>query len=240
MSNTAINTAQNVTIDYHVASLGNRILGFLIDLLLFAVYIFIIEYFVIKLSDVADGLTTLGISQLVLVPIMTYSLIMNILFKGRTIGKFIMGTKVVMVDGSPARWSNFLTSWLLRFVDLWISTCTIGTLSIIFSDKNQRLGDAASDTMVIDTRKKTKISHTILEDVDQDYQPSFTVVSTLTDHDINEIKEIFRLAESSRDYNALNNLRLKVESLLDIKSDMRDAPFIRTILKDYTYLTAGQ
>jgi len=242
MSNTSINTAQNVNINYRISSLGYRITGALVDLVILLVYLIILSYIESGLGNLFSRFTTFGLSQLMFLPVAFYSLFFNIIFNGRTPGKFIVGTKVVKIDGSPAKWSDYLITWMLRLIDIWITAPTIGgvgILAMIFSDRTQRLGDMASNTIVIDTRKKTKISHTILEDVKDDYQPVFLTVNLLSDKDVNEIKEIYRLAGESRDYETLRLLRQKIESLLQISSDLRDGIFVRTVLKDYSYLTQG-
>ncbi|MGJ8684192.1 MAG: RDD family protein [Nonlabens sp.] len=239
MSNTNVNTAQNVNINYNVSSLGHRIVALLIDLVIMGLYQTIINYIGLGFESMVNDNTFFGVSQFLLLPIAFYSLFFNIVFGGRTPGKFIMKMKVVKIDGSPARWSDYLVSWLLRPIDIWFTSGSVGIMSIIFTEKKQRLGDSASDTIVIDARKKTKISHTILEDVDEHYEPTFLMVNNLSDNDVNEIKEIYRLAAESRDFKALNQLRDKVEELLHIKSELRDGIFIRTVLKDYTYLTQG-
>jgi uncharacterized RDD family membrane protein YckC len=240
MSNTSIQTAQNVAINYSVASLGSRIVAFLIDLVIMILYVIIIEYIGLGMDNIFDRNTTIGLSELLMLPVVFYSLLFNILFNGKTPGKFIMKIKLVKIDGSPARWSDFLITWIIRLIDIWITTGGAGIISIIFTDKNQRLGDAAANTIVIDSRKQTKVSHTILEDVEESYEPQFLMVNQLTDHDVNEIKEIYRLAGESRDYATLNQLRQKIESLLNLQSDLKDAVFVRTILKDYSYLTQGR
>lgn len=163
---------------------------------------------------------------------------MHIIFNGRTVGKFIMGIKVVKEDGSPARWSDFIVRWIVRLVDLWLFMFTVGTVSILLTDKQQRLGDMMAKTIVINTRKSVNISHTILQEVDEGYQPIFHNAHLLSDIQANEIKEIYRLAGQSRDYNVLHQLRLKIESILQIKSDLKDGQFVRTVLKDYFHLTS--
>ncbi len=240
MSNTSIHTAQNVNINYSVASLGYRIVAFLIDLVIIILYLIIIEYIGLGMKELWDRNTVFGLSEFLMLPVVFYSLLFNIIFNGRTPGKFIMKMKVVKIDGSPARWSDFLITWILRLIDIWATTGGAGILSIIFTDKNQRLGDSAANTIVIDSRKKTKVSHTILEEVEESYDPQFMMVNQFNDQEINEIKEIYRLAGESRDYQTLNELRNKIEQLLNIKSDLRDAIFVRTILKDYSYLTQGR
>jgi uncharacterized RDD family membrane protein YckC len=240
MSNTSIHTAQNVNINYAVASLGYRIVAFLIDLVIIILYVLLVEYIGLGMRSIFDANTTIGLSELLILPVVFYSLLFNIIFNGKTPGKFIMRIKVVKMDGSPASWSDFLITWIMRLIDIWVSTGGAGILSIIFTDKNQRLGDSAANTIVIDSRKKTKVSHTILEEVEESYEPQFLVVSQLSDHEINEIKEIYRLAGESRDYATLKMLREKIETLLNLRSDLKDAIFVRTILKDYSYLTQGQ
>ncbi len=240
MSNTAINTAQNVNIEYEYSGIGKRILAFILDLVVFFIYILALSFTVFKAVGLFDNNNTLGITELSLIPIFCYSLFMHIIFNGRTVGKFVMGIKVVKEDGSPAQWSDYLVRWIFRLVDIWLFVGTVGVVSILFSDRKQRMGDLGAKTVVINTKKSTKISHTILEDLDPNYQPQFLNAYILSDADVNEIKDIYRLAGESRDYMTLRALRIKVESLLNTQSDLKDGVYIRTVLKDYTYLTQGQ
>ncbi len=240
MSNTAINTAQNVTIEYEYAGLGKRILAFLIDLVVFAIYFIFLSLTVYKALQYVDVGGVLGIEQLSTIPVFTYTLWSHIIFNGRTVGKFAMGIKVIKDDGSPVHWSDFLLRWIFRLVDIFATTGALGIVTIILTDKNQRLGDRAAQTIVINTRKSPRVSHLILVDSEPDYTPTFQSVHMFNDEDINNIKDIYRLAEESRDYRTLNALRQRVEGLLNLKSDLRDGPFIRTIMKDYSALTQGR
>lgn len=126
---------------------------------------------------------------------------------------------------------------MLRIVDLWMFLGSIGLLTTIFSEKRQRLGDMAAGTVVISTKNKLKISHTILEEISDSYEPTFLNVTKLTDKDVRLIKETFHIALSSSDFKTLNLLRKKVESVLQVESQLYDRQFIDTILKDYNYFT---
>jgi uncharacterized RDD family membrane protein YckC len=238
MANLAINTTQNVNLDYKLVSVGERILAFLIDLLIFSVYLYIVQV----ISDlmgmaISDNWTVFGLQQLLLLPVMFYSLYMHILFNGRTVGKMVLKTRVVKIDGGPVHWSNYLTLWMLRIVDIWIFSGSVGLLSILFSERRQRVGDFAAGTVVISTKNKVKIAHTILEELTEVYEPKFINVTKLTDKDVRLIKETYLIAISSTDYKTLNALRKKIESILEIKSEFYDKQFIETILKDYNYYT---
>jgi len=238
MANLEINTTQNVNLDYKIVSVGERILAFLIDLFLFFVYFYIVELATEAMNMAfSDHWTVFGLQQLLLLPVMFYSLYMHILFNGRTVGKIAMKTRVVKIDGSPARWSDYMILWMLRIVDIWIFLGSIGLLSIIFSDRRQRVGDHAAGTVVISTKSKVKISHTILEEIADDYQPKFLNVTKLTDKDARLIKETYLIAVKSNDYKTLNMLRIKVESVLETSSDLYDRQYIDTVLRDYNHFT---
>lgn len=238
MGKLAINTAQNVNLDYKLIGLGERIIAFLIDGIILITYMTIMENLVTlsKIFD-ADGWTQRGFLGLFLLPAFFYSVICHIVFGGQTVGKMILKIKVVKVDGSPTEWYNFFVRWMLRIVDLWIFSPSIGILSILLSDKKQRVGDAAAGTVVISVKKKHKITSTILEEVNDDYQPVFSNVTLLTDKDVRIIKEAFTISKKNNDFKTLTLLKNKICETLGIETKLYDVQFIDTILKDYNYYT---
>jgi len=238
MGNLQINTTQNVNLDYKIVGLGERIVAFLIDGLILYMY----AYLVSVISNVIgfiyeDTWTQRGLAALIFLPAMFYSLLMHSLFNGQTVGKMLMKMRVVRLDGTPVHWSNLLVRWMLRLVDIWIFLGSIGILSILFSEKRQRVGDAAAGTVVISTKKKTKVTHTILEEVEEEYVPQFTNVTLLTDKDVRLIKETYLIAKRSGDFKTLTALRVKVDSILKTNSSLYDVPYLETVLKDYNYYT---
>jgi len=238
MAKLKINTTQNVNLDYKIVGIGERILALVIDLFIFFLYFFLLDVVMSITDDLfSDRWTLMGLQSLLMLPVMFYSLYMHIIFNGRTVGKMIVKTRVVKVDGTPVHWSNFLIRWMLRLVDLWIFMGSISILTILFSDKRQRLGDAAAGTVVISTKRQVKITHTILEEVENTYQPKFLNVTILTDKDVQLIKETFIIAKRSRDFKTLKALRNKVESILETKSELYDLQYIDIVLKDYNYFT---
>ncbi len=238
MANLEILTTQNVNLNYKVVSVGERILAFLIDIFLFFVYLYLVELATDAMGlAFSDHWTVFGIQQFLLLPVMFYSLYMHLLFDGRTVGKMLMKTKVVKLDGTPARWSDYMIRWMLRLVDIWIFLGSIGLLTIIFSDKSQRIGDHAAGTVVISTKHQVAITHTILEEITDNYVPKFLSVTKLTDKDVRLIKDTYQIALGSNDYQTLNMLRKKVESILETSSDLYDKQFIDTVLRDYNHFT---
>jgi uncharacterized RDD family membrane protein YckC len=238
MSKLAINTAQNVNLDYKLIGLGERMVAFLIDGLILITYMTIMENLV-SISEIfdADGWTKRGFTSLFLLPAFFYSVIFHIVFGGQTIGKMIMKIKVVRVDGAPTEWYNLFVRWMLRIVDLWIFSPSIGVLSILLSDKKQRIGDAAAGTIVISVKNKHRITSTILEDVNTDYEPVYNNVTQLTDKDIRIIKEAYTISRRNNDFKTLTLLKTKICDILQIETTLYDLQFIDTILKDYNYYT---
>lgn len=238
MAKIAISTAQNVNLDYKIVGLGERVVAFLIDAIILFTYMSIMETLV-SISEIfdTDQWTQIGFLSLFLLPAFFYSLLFNILFQGRTIGKLIMKIKVVRADGSPTEWYQLFVRWMLRIIDIWMFFAAIGVGSILFSDKKQRVGDAAAGTIVISTKKKDKITSTILEEIDDAYEPTYTNVTLLTDADMRIVKEVFTIAVKTADYRTLKLLRNKICGILQIETEEYDRPFIDKILKDYNYYT---
>jgi len=115
MSNLAINTAQNVNLDYKLIGIGERMLAFLIDGVILFTYISIMENIVV-LSDFfeIDDWGKRGILGLITLPALFYSVLCHIMFDGKTVGKMVMKIKVVRVDGSPTQWYNLFVRWMFR------------------------------------------------------------------------------------------------------------------------------
>ncbi len=238
MANLAINTTQNVNLDYKIASIGNRLLALLTDLFIFFVYLYAINLITSALGKaISDEFTVFGMQQLLLLPVMFYSLAMHVLFNGRTVGKMLLKIKVVKLDGSPVHWSHYMTRWMLRLVDIWLFLCAIGLLTLIFSERRQRLGDMAAGTVVISTKNTVRITHTILEEVTTTHEPTFLNVTKLSDKDVRLIKETFLTALRSNDFKTMKALRLKVEGLLETNSSLYDKQYIDAVLKDFNHFT---
>ncbi len=238
MGNLQINTTQNVNLNYKIVSVGERILAFFIVVFILYLYAILVDLIGDAIGYIyEDRWTQRGLVALIFLPAMGYSLFMHAIFNGRTVGKMLLKMRVVRFDGTPVHWSNYLVRWMLRLVDIWIFFGSIGILTLLFSDRRQRLGDTAAGTVVISTKNKIRVSHTILEDVEEAYVPKFTNVTLLTDKDVRLIKETYQIAKKSNDYKTLNTLRIKVDGILKTNSELYDKQYLDTVLKDYNYYT---
>lgn len=244
MSELSINTTQNVNINFTVASVGHRILAYLLDLVVKVAYVIVVFYlffYLLGLNNFIEGMdnwSRLSIIILFYFPVIFYTLILESLLEGQTLGKKLLKIKVVKIDGYQASFGDYLMRWIFRIVDVNFSGGVVGLISIIVSDKSQRLGDMTAGTSVITLKNNININHTILEEIDTDYVPTYPLVIKLSDNDARIIKETFHTARHNRDYQVIYKLRSKVEQVTGIKNQSgNDEDFIKTILKDYNFYT---
>ena len=243
MSELSINTTQNVTINFTAASIGHRLLAFGVDLLIIIAYLISIYTLLAytgfsQLVSGLDGWSQMAVQSIIFLPVMFYSLIFETFFEGQSLGKKLVRIKVVKIEGYQASFGDYLIRWLFRMIDIVISSGVIGFVSIIMNKKAQRLGDMAAGTSVITLRNNINISSTILEEINDDYKPTYPLVIKLSDNDVRIIKENFIKAKASRDFELFQKLTDKIESVTGIKNQSGNhVDFINTIIKDYNYYT---
>ncbi|VDH02590.1 RDD family protein [Bergeyella zoohelcum] len=245
MSEITINTSQNVNIIFNTASIGERMIAFGIDMVIKAAYLFSI-YFLIDLfniSSMGTDLEWLAFIIILMSPLIFYTLVSELLMEGQTIGKRIMKIKVIKIDGYQAYFSDYLLRWFFRLIDVYSNGGAIGLITMISSKYNQRLGDLSTGTAVISLKNKVNISHTILQEIANDYIPTFPQVLALSDHDINIIKTHYQNAIAHNDMVVIQKLANKIQSVM--KLDSRHIPmnlneFIQKILQDYNHFTGKE
>ncbi len=243
MSQLTITTTQNVSINFTAASVGERILSQILDFLVIIAYSLVMSYIVSK-SGLESYIVSMdywsvrAIYIILYLPVFFYTLIQESIWEGRTIGKRIMKLKVIKIDGYQAGFGDYLIRWLFRLVEVLPPLSVVGLIAIIFNDRNQRIGDMGAGTSVISLKNNININHTILQEVNEDYVPTYPLVIKLSDNDIRIIKETFEIAVRNRDYGTLIKLREKVIAVTGIKNQSgNDQDFIRTLLKDYNFYT---
>lgn len=244
MSELSITTTQNVTINFKAAAVGERVLGTFIDEVIKWMYYFFMFYVIIggtglsSKIDAWDAWSQAAVFIILFSPMIFYTLVQESLWDGQTIGKKIMRTKVVKIDGYQASFGDYIIRWLFRAVEVTFPLTVIGIFVLVFSKRTQRIGDVTAGTAVISLKNNININHTIIEQLDDQYVPVYPLVIKLSDNDVRIIKEAFLKAQANRDYALLIKLRDKIIAVTGIKNiSGNDTDFIKTILKDYNYYT---
>ncbi len=137
-----------------LASIQRRAAALLIDYLLFAFFhtLFLLEFGTKSVSD--DGRPAFELEGYWnIVPVIIWILTFPVMegFEGRTLGKKLMGLKVVKINGEPY---GYFDAFKRRIAD-WVDFALLGLPAIIISHNTplrQRLGDLWAGTCVIEFR----------------------------------------------------------------------------------------
>jgi uncharacterized RDD family membrane protein YckC len=237
-------TTQNVFINYQVASIGERLLARLLDLVFFAVYLIIAYYIagaaMVGLSFTEEGRNIQTIIQIViLLPVLTYTLWCEPLFNGRSIGKLIIGLKVVKMDGTPASIGDSAFRWIMRLLEGegGIFACLSLPVAIV-SEKGQRVGDMIAGTIMIRSKQKSSLRNTIIQQINPNYRVVFPQVSNLSDRDMNIIRDVMQQAFDTGNYGLLEYLAHKVKTIMNVFPPPQQLPtvqFLNIVLADYAH-----
>lgn len=244
MNQIPINTSQNVNIMFNLASVGERIFAFVLDMMIKIAYSITFFYF---FADFIDGVTSeledwmrIVFILIILFPVWFYTIGCELLMEGQTFGKKLMKIKVVKIDGYQASFGDYLIRWIFQLIDTYATSGVVALLCIIFSENNQRIGGMVSGTAVISLKNKVNITHTILENLKEDYQPTFPQVVAFSDNDMRIIKENFKKADIQNDKEVLQKLVMKIEEILGVRYDetqFTPRKFINTMIQDYNFYT---
>lgn len=242
-----IRTTQNVTIEYELASLRERILAFIIDMTIVSVLAGIL-YLMLASALSGPGFESnmaLGIIS-ALLPIggfMLYQLLSEVLADGQSWGKKSMGIKVVRLDGQEPGLSDYLLRAVFHIVDTFFSVGIMAALMISSSAKNQRFGDMTANTTVI--RVKHSLRFKLLDILKinslDDYEPYYPEVRQLSEQDMLLIKNIiarYRTYPNQAHQEVVNQLVEKLKIELDLDEVPRNKiDFLKTLIRDYIVLT---
>ncbi|MCB0853814.1 MAG: RDD family protein [Bacteroidetes bacterium] len=246
MNTIIIPTTQNIELEYPVANIGDRIIAGVADIAVIALYLFIWTkilntYYENTYSEWIDYTTDI-VWILAFLPAALYSLLCEIFFSGQTVGKRLMNTKTIRVDGAVPTISNYMIRWMLRIVDVWMSMGfllvpgVIGLVTISVNKKGQRLGDLAAGTTVIKLKLVTTFRYTMFMETAQDYEVVYHQIQSLSDRDVAILKEVLDAGVKSSNPALLEKLANKVKEVAGIEDNTPPKKFLLTVLKDYNHL----
>lgn len=235
-----IKTTQNVVLQYELADLRERILAFVID--------FISLLFVLSLSSALLGSVLAGVAANIVMVLLFcvfifYSLALEVLNNGQSIGKMAMRIQVIKTTHGRPTFADCAARWAFRLVDIYFSFGGIACILIASSTKSQRIGDIVANTAVV---KLTPGMDLNLNDIltihaHTAYKPEFTQARQLLESDVLLIKNtLYRCKRypNIAHTEALTMLAQKVSAILHIERVPADERrFLETVLKDYVMLT---
>ena len=256
MPSIQINTPFNLALDFEVAALHKRILAYFLDIAVLVVYSWGMRIFLNDVLAIENNRYGFDI-LLVSIPMLLYALICEISMHGQSLGKKIVGIRVMSIEGGEPTVSQYLLRWVTRFFEwplvfglvfpnflvvfqlFFVGFFGVFVVIIIaISKSNQRLGDLGAGTVVVDTKIRTYLHETIFVDISQkDYTVQFPEVMKLTDRDINTIKSILDVASKKGDFKLAASAADKIKNHLKIQSPLSPFDFLEKVLMDYNYIS---
>tara|TARA_R110000868_G_scaffold45958_4_gene152190 strand:- start:5457 stop:6170 length:714 start_codon:yes stop_codon:yes gene_type:complete len=230
-----IETAQNISISQNTAHLGDRMLAFLIDSFIIIVYSIVVILILVALDmDMRD---MWSLYLLMSLPAFLYYLLLETFNNGKTIGKSAMKIRVVKLDGSNPNFGSYFVRWILRILDVSLSSGGVAVLTILIRGNGQRVGDIAAGTTVISEKQRVTLKDTLLRELPLDYKPQFPQVTIFKDQEMQTIKNLYDSAKRSGDHNVIVSLSDRIKKVTSISTDLMALDFVDVVIKDYNYFT---
>lgn len=148
-------TGDAVVLDIGVASPFIRALAITIDYLVVSVVYYSLAWLIVGWVTINIDIVQPMVLLLAPVSIFVTPMIIEIITKGRSLGKWITGLRVVRDDAGPIRWRHSLSRHLLGLLEIWTAGGTIALTTALVNKRNKRLGDLMAGTVVIQDRIRT-------------------------------------------------------------------------------------
>jgi uncharacterized RDD family membrane protein YckC len=151
-----IETPEQIALEFPLAGAGSRFLALAVDTLIqvggFVLLVALAALANMGRVDVAAAFGTWALAIILIVAFLLYYgyyAAFEALWNGQTPGKRAIRLRVITTAGRPITPYDAILRNLLRIVDQLPGIYTVGLLSIFFTERNQRLGDLAADTVVV-------------------------------------------------------------------------------------------
>ncbi len=153
MSDAGIVTGEGVLLDTRPTSFAARVLASVVDLLLLVV-VGIVLLLVLGRADIS--LDESGARILLVVLLATVTVIwptaLETLTRGRSLGKLVVGIRIVRDDGGPIRFRQALVRALVGLGELWLSLGSVALICSIVQPQGKRVGDLLAGTYAVRVR----------------------------------------------------------------------------------------
>ena len=149
-----IETPENVVLTYQLAGPTVRMLAYLFDVLLRSIVMAGLSIASIPFLAILPG-TTAGLLLVAWFALeWGYHAVCEGFFKGKTIGKYVLGLRVIHQEGHPITFWPALLRNVVRVADgLPYLFSGVGFVSMLLTRRFQRLGDLAARTVVVTERR---------------------------------------------------------------------------------------
>ncbi len=232
-----IQTTQNVKLHYEISSIGDRLLAYLIDLIIIIGITLILLFLwdnTISFNGETNAVTGIVVC---LIPAAFYHLLLEVFNNGQSVGKRLLKIKVIRMDGTEPTLGNYVIRWITRIFEM-TGIFGLSLIVILINGKGRRLGDLAAGTTVAKVKKRVSLEDTILAFDTENYTPVYPHSQSLTSKDVEIIKEAIRYYSRYGNHEVVNACGMKVKTLFGIdpyKDFTPNEQFLITVVNDFTY-----
>ncbi|OBI73661.1 RDD family protein [Mycobacterium asiaticum] len=146
-------TGDAVVLDVQIAQLPVRALSAIIDLtVIFVGYFLGLLLGAATLSQFDSALTVAFVIIFTVLAIVGYPIAIETATRGRSLGKMVMGLRVVSDDGGPERFRQAVFRALASVVEIWMLLGSPAVICSVLSPKAKRVGDIFAGTVVVSER----------------------------------------------------------------------------------------
>lgn len=271
MSVVRVATNFNIDIEFTAPAFHRRLAAWVIDMVVLVFYVIVASKLLSWINDQlgysdSGNVVRWALNMVAILPFLLYHVVMEATMNGQSIGKKIVGIKVVSENGGRPSLGQLIIRWLIRTSDYMLLVIVIVVmilsssgmavemetymalsgaglllivdLVLVNTRKQQRLGDILAHTVLIDTKQKSKITDTVFLEVSHEYVPRFPQIMRLSDRDINSLKGIIDASRKHKDSNMAYAAAEKIKTHLKIETNLEPQEFLEILLKDYNYLSA--
>ncbi|AXK45528.1 RDD family protein [Brachybacterium saurashtrense] len=151
----ALVTGDAVVLDLRTASFAVRMVSAAIDgvlQLLLLVGSSIGLVWAAERSGLDDGFVAAGVVSTSVLAYIGYPVLCELLLHGRSVGRLVMGTRVVRDDGGPVHMRQSLLRAVMAMLEIWSTSGAIALTCSVIDRRSRRVGDLLAGTVVIQER----------------------------------------------------------------------------------------
>jgi len=240
MQTIKITTSQNIDIDYPLADLGTRIVARLIDYGVFMGLYFVVFIILGVFAGMNNNYNSSGVNIGIIIIFgvwgvlyIFYDLVCEIFMNGQSVGKRAMKIKVISLNGARPTVGQYLLRWFFRIIDFGITAGSGALISVIATDKKQRIGDIVAGTTMVSLKETA--TEFVFGEPPAGYEPVYNQVTLLTDHDVILIHDVIRNFNRTRNSGLVYKLAVELKKYLNVSyaSEVNEYQFLEIVLNDY-------
>ncbi|HEU0120208.1 MAG TPA: RDD family protein [Bryobacteraceae bacterium] len=148
-----LQTPEGMAFSLPLAGPVSRLLALWLDMVIVMVAGGMLQKVLAVVSALSPDAAQAAITVLFFAVSLLYGIVMEWVWQGQTVGKRLLGIRVMDRDGLPIHVSQIVVRNLLRPVDMLPLFYLVGGVTAMATRYGQRIGDLAANTVVVRTRR---------------------------------------------------------------------------------------